>query len=117
MRGKEPAVEAVVAEEPPAEAAFAEAATETDESSEEPAATAQSSWYVARGQGEPAWDGGPYAWEELLALAGEGALSGREFIWYESSQKWVTVAEVPGLMPRAATDAAPRGGRRDPGRR
>ena len=62
---------------------------------------------MARGQGEPAWDGGPYAWEELLALAGEGALSGREFIWYESSQKWVTVAEVPGLMPRAATDAAP----------
>jgi len=116
----EPALEAGVVEEEPApemamleeeEApAEAEASAEPEASVAPLAVAAQSSWYVARAQGEPAWEGGPYPWEELVALAGEGRLSGSEFIWYESSQTWVAVGDVPGLLAKPGAQAAPEAG-------
>ena len=92
---EEPVIEAIVIENEPAdEAAVAD---------EAPA----DSWYVARGEGEPAWQGGPYTWAQLAALAQDGSLTGAEFVWYESRQEWVVVSQVPELLPQPAAVAAP----------
>ena len=99
----EPQPEVVAIEEEPAPQPEAAAAAAVAA----PAAAAQSTWYVARAQGEPAWEGGPYAWEEVVLLAADGRLTEAEYIWYESSQTWVPAGQVPDLLPQPATPAVP----------
>ncbi len=114
---EEPAAEVVVVEEEPAadvvvveEEPVIEAIVIENEPADEAAVADEApadSWYVARGEGEPAWQGGPYTWAELAALAQDGSLTGAEFVWYESRQEWVVVSQVPELLPQPAAVAAP----------
>ena len=54
-------------------------------------------WYMSRGEGASAWQGGPYAWEELVGFARDGRLAEGDLVWHEGYPAWVSPAEVPGL--------------------
>ena len=88
-------------------AAVAAAAPAAEESA--PAATAATpgptdmtvGWYMSRGEGASAWQGGPYTWEELVGYARERRLEAGDFVWHDGYAGWVSPSEVPGLLPAA----------------
>ena len=92
----EPAAVPQVAE--PAQVELAPVVPAAEPISPAPAAVDMTAgWYMSRGEGASAWQGGPYSWAELVGYARDGRLADGDFVWHEAYGSWMSPAQVPGL--------------------
>ncbi len=59
------------------------------------------SWYYAKTGAVDGQQVGPVSWEQLASLAQTGALTATDLVWNPQFPSWVSVSEVPGLLPPA----------------